>query len=81
MSPNGVVLTTGLPHAYLDPGSDLEGEGGLPPEPVQVALWNLVRLGCIGSIGTMDSPVSIRHVEITTLGRVLVRACTLKAKS
>ena len=77
--PNGVVPTMALPRAYLDPPE--AGEAGLPPEPVQVALWNLVRLGCIGSVGTWDSNVSIRSVEITTLGRVLVRACTLRGKS
>ena len=81
MHPNGVVPTKGLPDVYLDTNSDLEGEAGLPPEPVQVALWHLVRLGCIGSAGTWDSLVGIRRVEITTLGRVLVRACTLRGKS
>lgn len=81
MEPIGVVPTMGLPHEYLDPKSDLEGETGLPPEPIQVALWHLVRLGCIGSAGTWDSIVGIRRVQITALGRVLVKACTLRGKS
>lgn len=72
--PNGVIPTALLPDKYLE----LEGETGLPQEPVQVALWHLMRLGCVDSGGTWASITGIEHITITPLGRALVRACTLK---
>lgn len=72
--PNGVIPTGALPGRYLE----LEGETGLPQEAVQVALWHLMRLGCIDSGGTWASITGIEHITITPLGRALVRACTLK---
>ena len=76
--PGGVVITTCLPSAYLDPG-DVR-EPGLPSEPVQLALWNLRRLGCIDSADTWNSIVGIDRVKITALGKALIRACTLRDK-
>ena len=76
MHPHGEILTTGLPHEYR---LEQKGEVDLPPEPVQVALWHLVRLGCIDT--TWVSLVGIQRVTITALGRALVRACTLKGQS
>ena len=78
--PSDAILTTLLPHAYLDEGDDSDDLAALPPEPVQVALWHLMRLGCIDSGGTWDSLVGIERVKITALGRALVRVCTLRGK-
>lgn len=72
---NGDVLTKGLPNEYLEPGEEKE-DPGLPPEPVQIGLWNLMRLGCIDSAGTWDSLTGIKRVKITALGEVLVNACS-----
>ncbi len=68
------VPTKGLPSEYLEPGEE-EEDPGLPSEPVQIGLWNLMRLGCIESAGTWDSLVGIRRVSITALGKTLVKAC------
>ena len=70
---NGVP-TKRLPDEYLQPGE--EEEPGLPPEPVQIGLWNLMRLGCIDSAGTWDSLTGIRRVQITALGKALFNACS-----
>ncbi|MCY4614273.1 MAG: Abi-alpha family protein [Nitrospira sp.] len=71
----GGVATKGLPNEYLEPGEEKE-DPGLPSEPVQIGLWNLMRLGCIESAGTWDSLVGIRRVNITALGKALVHACS-----
>ena len=71
----GGVPTKGLPHKYIEPGEE-EEDPGLPPEPVQIGLWNLMRLGCIESAGTWDSLVGIRRVNITALGKALINACS-----
>ena len=70
---NGVP-TKGLPDEYLQPGE--KEEPGLPPEPVQIGLWNLMRLGCIDSAGTWDSLTGIRRVQLTALGKALLNACS-----
>lgn len=72
---NGDVPTKGLPNDYLEPGEEKE-DPGLPPEPVQIGLWNLMRLGCIDSAGTWDSLTGIKRVKITALGKTLVNACS-----
>ena len=75
----GGVPTKGLPDDYTQPGEEPEeGEEdhGLPRTPVQTGLWNLKRLGCIESAGTWDSFVGIRRVQITSLGRSLMQACS-----
>lgn len=71
----GGVPTKGLPDKYLEPGEEHK-DPGLPSEPVQIGLWNLMRLGCIESAGTWDSLVGIRRVNITALGKALVNACS-----
>lgn len=77
----GDVPTKGLPHEYLEPGEEEEEEDqGLPSEPVQIGLWNLMRLGCIESAGTWDSLVGIKRVKITALGKTLVNACSASPK-
>ncbi len=76
---NGDVPTKGLPNEYLEPGEEKE-DPGLPPEPVQIGLWNLMRLGCIDSAGTWDSLTGIKRVKITALGKALVNACSASPK-
>ncbi len=73
----GGVPTKGLPSSYTDSG---EKDPGLPPEPVQIGLWNLRRLGCIESAGTWDSSAGIRRVVITALGKALINACAASPK-
>ena len=75
----GGVPTKGLPNEYLEPGEEGE-DPGLPSEPVQIGLWNLMRLGCIESAGTWDSLVGIRRVNITALGKELIKACSTPQK-
>lgn len=75
----GDVPTKGLPNEYLEPGEE-EEDPGLPPEPVQIGLWNLMRLGCIESAGTWDSLAGIRRIKITALGKALVKACSASPK-
>ena len=69
------VPTKGLPNKYLEPGEEKE-DPGLPSEPVQIDLWNLMRLGCIESAGTWDSLAGIQRVNITALDKALVNACS-----
>lgn len=76
---NGVP-TKGLPDKYLQPG-EREEDPGLPPDPVQIGLWHLMRLGCIHSAGTWDSLSGIRRTKITALGKALVNACSASPKS
>jgi hypothetical protein len=72
-----VALTTArLPDAYLNPG---EGTDELPSPEVQLALWNLVRLGCIEPAGTWGGGSTVAAVTLTGLGRALVEVCTTNA--
>ena len=75
----GGVPTKGLPHEYIEPGEE-EEDPGLPPEEVQIGLWNLRRFGCIESAGTWDGIVGIRRVNITALGKALINACSTPQK-
>lgn len=70
----GGVPTKGLPDKYIQPGN-VDEDSGLPPELVQIGLWQLMRLGCICESGTWDSISGIRRVQITALGKALVEAC------
>jgi len=47
---------------------------------VQIALWDLARLGCIRSEDMFGGPDAVGLVSVTTLGMALVSACTLKRK-
>jgi len=76
----GGVPTKGLPDEYIEPGEQ-EGDSRLPPEPVQVSLWHLKRLGCIESAGTWASISGINRIYITALGKKLMKACTAPSKS
>ena len=65
------VRTELLPDRIVD--QPYRGQPPLPPETVELSLWNLSRLGCIRP----DGNLGIRHVYLTTLGERLVDACTL----
>ena len=72
---HGNVPTKGLPDEYLEPGPT-EADPGVPSEGIQIGLWNLMRLGCIDHGSTWDGLTGIRRVQITPLGRALVKACS-----
>ena len=73
LAPMGQVVTQGLPQAYFDV-TDM-GNQQLPPEPVQLALWNLKRLGCIEGTVAWGGPIGLKLANITSLGAALVNAC------
>ena len=70
------VRTAALPYAYEDAPSDAERK--LPAESVQLAIWNLVRLGCVAPVALWEGS-TIGEVHITRLGAKLIEACTLKS--
>jgi len=68
------VATPKLPNAYLGPNED---RNQLPPDEVQLALWNLVRLGCVEPQSeSWAGGSSVSVVMLTPLGRKFVEACT-----
>ena len=71
------IPTARLPTSYIDLPAGSEPE--LPSESVQLAIWNLIRLGCLASVQLWDGP-TIGKVNITTLGTRLIEACTLKSR-
>lgn len=73
------VRTLLLPGAIPDTPQDAALV--LPPPEVQLALWNLIRLGCITAAGTWGGGQNVGQVFLTALGEALVRACTSKAKA
>jgi hypothetical protein len=68
----GAVATAKLPDSYVE---SVDGNG-LPSEEVQLALWNLARLGCVEPGGTWGGGSSVSVVTLTGLGRALVETCT-----
>ena len=77
----GGVPTKALPDEYVQPAEEeTEAHQGLPPEPVQIGIWNLMRLGCVDSAGTWDSLTGIKRVQITALGKALVNACSVSPR-
>ncbi len=75
----GGVPTKALPDEYVQPVEE-ETDRGLPPEQVQIGVWNLMRLGCVDSAGTWDSITGIKRVRITALGKALINACSTAPK-
>lgn len=72
------VKTAALPDAYLaESDSKVCGQ---PSQDVAVALWNLVRLGCVSPIMTHGG-LSIAQVQLTPLGQSLVMACSLRNRA
>lgn len=71
------IMTVRLPDEAYARASSRGGleRAGLPAE-VDVALGNLVRLGCISAAGTLGGGVTLSVVYQTPLGRAFVEACT-----
>lgn len=81
------VATAGILTGRLPELADLEVTGGVtdssqPEAPqrddVNLALSNLLRLGCIGPATTWDGGELLGVVYPTTFGRALINACTLQ---
>ena len=76
--PVRTVFTAGLPEAFIVPvAGDYSGIIKEPPAAVKVALWNLVKLGCIAPAGVWDGAVTIGLVTVTDLGIAFIEASTL----
>lgn len=69
-SPNG-VRTSKLPEAYAQ-----DDTTGRPTAEVELALWNLTRLGCVEPAGTWGGGSTVAMVTMTELGRAFIEACT-----
>jgi Abortive infection alpha len=71
-----IIATARLPEGYV-----LGGDQTYPsPSPeVQLALWNLARLGCVSPGGTWGGGASVSAVTLTALGHALVETCTANA--
>lgn len=53
---------------------------GAPSADVELALWNLVRLGCVASSATYGGGATVYSVRITELGIAIVEACTIRPR-
>lgn len=76
--PGASFLTAGLPDVVFD-DSDRSGrtvEELLPPLEVQLALWDLLRFGCITFDALADGAGQAIRASITPLGRGLIEACS-----
>lgn len=69
------VRTVGLPDKYVT--DKKEDEPAEPPPDIALALWILVRLGCIEP-AVFWGGTDISIVTVTLLGRALFEACTVK---
>jgi hypothetical protein len=69
-SEGAAVMTAKLPESYSTKGD----ENTLPNSEVQIALWNLVRLGCVEAGGTWGVGSTVSVVTLTGLGRSLIGA-------
>lgn len=77
-SDRGDVLTAELPDKYLPyPSSDQDDPQRLPPPDTVVALWNLVRLGCVELVLTFGG-MSARAASATPLGEEFAKAVSSK---
>jgi hypothetical protein len=68
---DNVIRTAKLPDAYSSVTDDTNAQ---PSAEVGLALWNLVRVGCIEPGGTWGGGSSISVVTLTALGREFVKA-------
>lgn len=66
------VPIAGLPDFIHD---EYAGFHDGPSEDAKVAIWNLIRLGCLEDVDRLSS-----KVKITQLGKALFRACSLPSK-
>lgn len=70
------INTAGLPDRYL--GENEEDRKMLPRRDVEVALWNLARLGCIEPAALWGGTTTVAGVTVTALGHALMDACTVR---
>jgi hypothetical protein len=70
-TPANVVRTGRFPEHY---STNMDDANARPSAEVELALWNLSRLGCIEPAGTYGGGSSIAAVSLTSLGRALVEA-------
>lgn len=76
--PGGDVMTAELPDRYLHyPSINGDDPQRIPPPEVVVALWNLVRLGCIELLWTFGG-ISPRAANATPLGEDFAKAVSPK---
>jgi hypothetical protein len=74
----GFVATRYLPEAFVDDVGRITSESERePPREVAIALWNLVRLGCVVTADSWGGGATITMVKPSALGEALVSACTL----
>ena len=52
----------------------MDDESARPSAVVELALWNLVRVGCIEPSGTYGGGSSVGAVTLTSFGRAFVEA-------
>ncbi|MBT3627064.1 MAG: DUF4393 domain-containing protein [Rhodospirillaceae bacterium] len=80
---NKVIYTAELPQRAISHQEveQSKSEPGMPEEVVELALWNLVRLGCLSTSATWGGGGTVQSVGLTLLGKALVCACTLAPKS
>lgn len=70
-TPANIVRTGGFPERY---STNMDDANARPSAEVELALWNLARVGCIEPGGTYGGGTSIAAVTLTSLGRALVEA-------
>jgi hypothetical protein len=72
---SNAVVTSQLPADYAQ-----EKKPERPSAEVELALWNLARLGCIAPAGTWGGGTSVTVVTMTELGRALIEACKTRTE-
>ena len=72
-----VVFTGELPNRVISCEDWRRRSGaGAPPKDVELALWNLARLGCVAPSETAGG-ASVHFLRVTELGIAMVEACTV----
>ena len=77
-----VIHTAKLPDRVISHKevSGRDENPGAPTADVELALWNLVRLGCVASSATYGGGASVHAVRITKLGVAMVEARTIRPR-
>jgi hypothetical protein len=70
-TPGNIVQTGRLPDHY---STNMDDANARPSAEVELALWNLARLGCIEPAGTYGGGSTVSVVTLTSLGRAFVEA-------
>jgi hypothetical protein len=71
------ILTGGLPDRFYGSPDGIPSNPPKPSPEVEIALWNLVRLGCLSAGGGFGGVSSVTVATITALGLAFVEATTL----